>query len=130
MAKKQTGSSNKKSAAPYTPEVVPQAQAEAPAAKPKATRAAKPKTTSKTAKPAKPVMAEIPSASEPAVVEVVETAVAVPVVAESTTSASPAITYELIAERAYYISISGTGGSEDDNWHRAEAELKREAASK
>lgn len=36
------------------------------------------------------------------------------------------ITYERIAERAYYISQSGYGGSQDDNWHRAEAELKNE----
>lgn len=36
------------------------------------------------------------------------------------------ITYERIAERAYFISQSGYGGSEDDNWLRAEAELKSE----
>jgi hypothetical protein len=34
------------------------------------------------------------------------------------------ITHELIAERAYHISISGTGGSQDENWHRAERELR------
>jgi hypothetical protein len=34
------------------------------------------------------------------------------------------LTHELIAERAYYISISGTGGSQDENWHRAEQELR------
>ena len=34
------------------------------------------------------------------------------------------ITHELIAERAYYISTSGTGGSQDENWHRAERELR------
>src|SRR5688572_1632144 len=34
------------------------------------------------------------------------------------------ITPELIAERAYYISISGTGGSQEENWHRAERELR------
>ncbi|MFI5379431.1 MAG: DUF2934 domain-containing protein [Tepidisphaerales bacterium] len=34
------------------------------------------------------------------------------------------ITRELIAQRAYYISISGHGGSEVDNWLRAERELK------
>jgi hypothetical protein len=34
------------------------------------------------------------------------------------------VTPELIAERAYFISISGTGGSQDDNWHRAERELR------
>ena len=34
------------------------------------------------------------------------------------------VTHELIAERAYYISISGTGGSQDENWIRAERELR------
>ena len=37
------------------------------------------------------------------------------------------LTYERIAERAYYISQSN-GGSEHDNWLRAEAELKSELA--
>lgn len=34
------------------------------------------------------------------------------------------ITHEMIAKRAYEISISGTGGSDFDNWIRAERELK------
>ena len=34
------------------------------------------------------------------------------------------ITNEMIATRAYYISISGQGGSEYDNWSRAEYELR------
>jgi hypothetical protein len=34
------------------------------------------------------------------------------------------VTREQIAEKAYYISISGQGGSEMDNWLRAERELK------
>jgi hypothetical protein len=34
------------------------------------------------------------------------------------------ITNEMIATRAYYISISGQGGSEYDNWTRAEYELR------
>ena len=34
------------------------------------------------------------------------------------------VTYEMIAERAYHIALSGEGGSAEDNWHRAEAELK------
>lgn len=34
------------------------------------------------------------------------------------------ITHELIAERAYFISISGNGGSQDENWTRAERELR------
>jgi hypothetical protein len=36
----------------------------------------------------------------------------------------PEITYEMIAERAYHISQSGDGGTDEENWHRAEAELK------
>jgi hypothetical protein len=34
------------------------------------------------------------------------------------------ITQEQIAKRAYEIYLSGTGGSETDNWHRAERELR------
>ena len=34
------------------------------------------------------------------------------------------ITHEMIARRAYEISISGSGGSDFDNWLRAERELK------
>jgi len=41
-------------------------------------------------------------------------------------ASAPPITYERIAERAYYIAMSGNGGSESDNWFRAEAELKGE----
>jgi hypothetical protein len=37
-----------------------------------------------------------------------------------------AISHEKIAERAYFIALSGTGGSEYDNWCRAETELRRE----
>ena len=33
-------------------------------------------------------------------------------------------TYDQIARRAYFISQSGTGGSQDDNWFRAERELR------
>jgi hypothetical protein len=43
-------------------------------------------------------------------------------------SASPAakaeITRDQIAKRAYEIHLSGGGGSETDNWHRAERELR------
>ena len=38
----------------------------------------------------------------------------------------PELSHGLIVERAYYISISGTGGSESDNYFRAERELKSE----
>jgi hypothetical protein len=34
------------------------------------------------------------------------------------------ITQEAIAKRAYEIFASGNGGSETDNWHRAERELR------
>ena len=34
------------------------------------------------------------------------------------------ITQAQIAKRAYEIYASGTGGSESDNWHRAERELR------
>lgn len=40
-------------------------------------------------------------------------------------SAAPIeMTQDMIAKRAYEISCGGTGGSELDNWHRAERELK------
>ena len=39
--------------------------------------------------------------------------------------AAPEITQEMIAERAYHISQSGEGGTEEENWHRAEAELRQ-----
>jgi hypothetical protein len=34
------------------------------------------------------------------------------------------ITHEMVAKRAYEIHISGKGGSQLDNWFRAERELK------
>jgi hypothetical protein len=34
------------------------------------------------------------------------------------------ITHDMIARRAYEIHLSGTGGSEFDNWCRAERELR------
>ncbi len=42
-------------------------------------------------------------------------------------AAAPArreVTAQQIALRAYEISLSGTGGSPDDNWFRAERELR------
>jgi hypothetical protein len=35
-----------------------------------------------------------------------------------------AITQEMIAKRAFEIHCGGTGGSEQDNWYRAERELR------
>ena len=37
---------------------------------------------------------------------------------------SKEVTHEMIARRAYEISISGSGGSDFDNWIRAERELR------
>jgi|tagenome__1003787_1003787.scaffolds.fasta_scaffold8202020_1 hypothetical protein len=34
------------------------------------------------------------------------------------------VTNEAIARRAHEIAESGEGGSDDDNWHRAERELR------
>jgi hypothetical protein len=36
----------------------------------------------------------------------------------------PVVTEEMIAERAYYIALSGSGASDHENWLRAEAELR------
>lgn len=40
------------------------------------------------------------------------------------TVAPRVITHDDIAKRAYEIYASGTGGSETDNWYRAERELR------
>jgi DUF2934 family protein len=45
--------------------------------------------------------------------------------AASTKAVAPEITQEMIAERAYHISQSGEGGTDEENWHRAEAELRQ-----
>ncbi len=47
---------------------------------------------------------------------------AIPKVPAAQTKKEP--TWDMIATRAYYISISGQGGSEYDNWCRAEYELR------
>ena len=44
--------------------------------------------------------------------------------ATSRKAAAPEITHETIAERAYHISQSREGGTDEENWHRAEAELR------
>ena len=44
--------------------------------------------------------------------------------AKTTKSAATIPTYEQIAKRAYEIHLSGSGGSEMDNWLRAERELR------
>ncbi len=52
----------------------------------------------------------------------------IPKVAAAVSSPAPAakkqVTREQIAVRAYEIFASGTGGSESDNWFRAERELR------
>lgn len=40
------------------------------------------------------------------------------------TKKSNAVTAEMIAQRAYFISMSGNGSSQDENWLRAERELR------
>ena len=49
----------------------------------------------------------------------------------STASRSPAtrreVTHEQVARRAYEIFKSGTGGTPEDNWFRAERELRARA---
>ena len=47
--------------------------------------------------------------------------------ATSRKAAAPEITQEMIAERAYHISQCGEGGTDEENWHRAEAELRQGA---
>ncbi len=41
-----------------------------------------------------------------------------------TATAPREVTHQMIAERAYEIHLSGTGGSPDENWYRAERELR------
>lgn len=53
--------------------------------------------------------------------------VAAPVAPLAARPAPAPITHDRIAERAYHIWRSGTGGSDAENWFRAEMELKNEA---
>ncbi len=65
------------------------------------------------AKPADPARAEDP--------------VSTPVRNTAVPKAAPkpvTITYEMIAKRAFEIHCGGSGGSEQDNWYRAERELR------
>jgi hypothetical protein len=45
--------------------------------------------------------------------------------ATSGEAAAQEITKEMIVERAYHISQSGEGGTDEENWHQAEAELRQ-----
>lgn len=49
---------------------------------------------------------------------------AVPPKTTPVASKKPAPTYDQIALSAYYIWKSGKGGSQDENWFRAERELR------
>ena len=44
--------------------------------------------------------------------------------ATSREAAPVEITHEMIAERAYRISQSGEGGTDEENWYQAEGELQ------
>jgi hypothetical protein len=85
------------------------------AKKPKRKPVGKPvKTTAKRRSPApKPVRAAAPRA----------TAVRNTAVPKATTAPKPIITREMIAKRAFEISMSPECGSEFDNWLRAERDL-------
>jgi hypothetical protein len=49
-----------------------------------------------------------------------------PTAAKATVNATlPDFTHEMIAERAYHISLSEVRGTDEENWHRAEAELRQ-----
>ena len=48
----------------------------------------------------------------------------IPKLAAATATAPKQVTREQIAIRAFEIFASGTGGSESDNWFRAERELR------
>lgn len=51
-----------------------------------------------------------------------------PTASRATTNAKLAdFTYEMIAERAYHISLSDVCGTNEENWYRAEAELRQGA---
>jgi len=72
---------------------------------------------------------KIPSrAAAPAATPVAKTAAPVSSPVRNTPVPKPqagkVITQEMIAKRAYEIWQSGTGGSEHDNWTRAERELR------
>jgi hypothetical protein len=73
-----------------------------------------------TSKVAPKIASKAPAAKAPAPVSSPVRATPVPKAAP----APKAITQEQIAKRAYEIWQSGTGGSEHDNWCRAERELR------
>ena len=81
-------------------------------------KAATPKTPSR-------VVSSTPAAKAPVAAAPVSTPVRnTPVPKAQATPAPKVITHEMISKRAYEIWQSGTGGSEHDNWTRAERELR------
>ena len=75
-------------------------------------------------KPA-PALKPTPAAKAPVVSSTPVRNSPIPKVASAATPAArKAIGHADIAKRAYEIWLSGTGGSETDNWLRAERELK------
>jgi hypothetical protein len=72
-----------------------------------------------------PAAAPKARAAKPAVTTEVRNT-AVPPRASGITAARRELTHDMIARRAYEIFASGMGGSEMDNWCRAERELRAE----
>jgi hypothetical protein len=75
---------------------------------------------------AKKITKPVPATKTPEVAKTVSTPVrntAIPKVAKPVTSPRQ-ITHEMISKRAYEIWASGQGGSEHENWLRAESELR------
>lgn len=71
---------------------------------------------------AKKVASKAPVKTEVRNSPIPKTAAAKPAAARAIVGAT--VTHEAIALRAYEISVSGTGGSQVENWLRAERELR------
>ena len=84
------------------------------------------KRTNNKAAPASPVDVAVEAAADIASTSPVRKTVAPKSTAAKkvASAATVPVTFERIAERAYLIAESGYGGSQDDNWFRAERELK------
>jgi hypothetical protein len=63
-----------------------------------------------------------PAAAAPVTTPVRNSAIPPKTVAAPKKAAAPS--FDQISLRAYQIHLSGTGGSQDDNWFRAEKELR------
>ena len=74
------------------------------------------------AKITKPVISK-PSAPE-VVKQTPSRSTPIPKASPAPAAKAKIITHEMIAKRAFEIACSGKGGSETDNWYRAERELK------